>query len=88
VALGRARRGVPKQATSKSLFERTLLVLVAVLMGLVIGQAAGILAVLARESVAATFITGGATFAGTVTLMILIESALGLLRPDQPKPGS
>lgn len=59
---------------------RSLLVLVALLLGLVVGQVGGILAVVGGAPIASAFVTGGVAFAGTVTLVLLIQTALGLLK--------
>lgn len=58
---------------------RALLVLVALLLGIVFGQLGGILVAVGGATLAADFITGGVAFAGTVTLVLLIEKSLGLL---------
>ncbi len=58
---------------------RALLVLIAVLIGIIAGLVWGILAVAGGAHIAAAFGGGGAAFAGAVTLVLLIESSLGLL---------
>jgi hypothetical protein len=58
---------------------RFLLILGTLLLGIVVGIIGGILAVLNGSTVAAAFVKGAVAFAGTVTLAIVVESALGLL---------
>ena len=55
---------------------RTLLVLVALLLGVIVGETAGILAVVGGSTITAAFVTGGVAFGGTVTLALLVQSAL------------
>ena len=59
---------------------RVLLVVVALLTGVIVGQVAGILAVVSGSSIADAFVAGGVAFGGTVTLALLIQTALGQLR--------
>jgi hypothetical protein len=56
-----------------------LLVSLAILIGLVVGLVAGILARVAGTSLAPAIRDGGIAFGGTVTLAIVIMTALGLL---------
>lgn len=58
---------------------KSLLVSVAILVGIVVGLGAGILARAAGKSTAAAIRDGGIAFGGTVTLMIVILTALGLV---------
>jgi hypothetical protein len=58
---------------------KSLLVLLAILAGLVVGIIGGILARIAGASLAKTFRDGGIALCGTVTLTIMIMNALGLL---------
>lgn len=58
---------------------RILLVLVALLLGLVVGQVGGILAMLGGATVAPAFVAGAIAFGSTVALALAIEKALGLL---------
>lgn len=58
---------------------KSLLVSLAILIGIVTGLVAGILARVAGASVAAAARDGGIAFGGTVTLVIVIMTALGLL---------
>lgn len=58
---------------------KSLLVSLAILTGLIAGLVAGILARVAGKSLAAAIRDGGITFGGTVTLAIMIMTALGLL---------
>jgi hypothetical protein len=58
---------------------KSLLVSLAILIGVVVGLVAGILARVAGRPVAAALRDGGVAFGGTVTLGIVIMTALGLL---------
>jgi hypothetical protein len=58
---------------------KSLLVSLAILVGVIVGLAAGILARVAGKSVAAAIRDGGIAFGGTVTLMLVIMTALGLV---------
>lgn len=58
---------------------RALLVLIALLFGVTIAEAAGILTVIGGATMASAVVAGGVAFGATVTLVLLIESALGLL---------
>ncbi|GAA1705503.1 hypothetical protein GCM10009765_63510 [Fodinicola feengrottensis] len=64
--------------TSPSM-SRSLLVIIAVLIGLIVALIAGILSSKDGASPAAASIRGAVAFAGTVTLMLLILNALGAL---------
>ena len=55
---------------------RVLQVLLAVLLGVIAGQTAGILAVLDGAMIAEAFVAGGVAFGGTVTLTIVVRNAL------------
>ena len=56
----------------------TLLVLVALLIGTNVAWAAGFLAVLGGASVASAIAGGGVAFAASVSLVLLVQSSLGL----------
>ena len=58
---------------------RALLVTLAVTFGIIAGMATAILCQLAGQNMPAAVIKGGAAFAGTVGLIIVIMEALGLL---------
>jgi hypothetical protein len=58
---------------------RLLIVVVAVLVGIIVGQVSGILACANGRSLSSAFAAGGVAFGGTVTLAILIANSLGLL---------
>jgi hypothetical protein len=58
---------------------RALLVALAVAFGIITGIATAILCQLAGQNMPAAIIKGGAAFAGTVALLIVIMEALGLL---------
>jgi hypothetical protein len=55
---------------------KILLVIAGLLLGLVAGQAAGILAVASGASLAAAFLAGGAAFASAVTLVLLVQNSI------------
>jgi hypothetical protein len=57
---------------------KSLLVSLAILVGVIGGLAAGILARVAGKSVPAAIRDGGIAFGGTVTLMLVILTTLGL----------
>ena len=57
---------------------KTLLVLVALLLGVVVGLVAGILITASGGALAVTVAAGGAGFGATVPLVLTIERALGL----------
>ena len=61
------------------IITRSLLVSLAVLIGLVVGLAAGILARVGGKSISGAIRDGGIAFGGTVTLMIVILTAIGLV---------
>lgn len=58
---------------------RMLLVVLAMMLGVVIGLVAWILARTGGASYSAAVTRGGVAFAGTVTLALLIEKSLGVL---------
>jgi len=58
---------------------RTLLLAVAVLMGVIVGLAASILARVGGKSLPVAIRDGGVAFGGTVTLTVVIMTALKLL---------
>ena len=70
----RAQRGAALNTTLHTV--KTLLVLVAILVGVVVAVTAGFLAVVNGSTVAAALATGGGAFAVSVTLALLIENAL------------
>lgn len=53
-----------------------LLVVMALQLGVIVGQVAGVLAAVSGASIAATFATGGGAFAVTMTLALLVENTL------------
>jgi hypothetical protein len=56
-----------------------LLVLVALLVGVIVGLVAGILDVATGSTIPGAVATGAVTFAGAVSLAILLQRALDLL---------
>jgi hypothetical protein len=60
--------------------ERYLLVWIALLLGVVIGQAGGVFAVLSGSTLPAAVIAGAVAFGSSVSLVVGIMCALGLLR--------
>ena len=58
---------------------RTLLVLVAILVAIVVALVTGILVMASGGGFATAAISAGVAFGGTVPLVLLIESALGLM---------
>jgi hypothetical protein len=76
--LGEGARPMNGSTTTASLV-RVLLVLITILLGIIIGQVGGILAAVNGSNVAAAFVTGGVTFAGTTTLVLVIFKSLGML---------
>jgi hypothetical protein len=56
--------------------QAVLLVAIAILLGVVAGEAGAILAVIGGSSIAAAVKAGAVTFSGTVTLVILILLAI------------
>jgi hypothetical protein len=63
---------------ASSRLTRTLLVLVAILVGIIVALLAGILVMATGGSVAAAATSAGVAFGGTVPLVLLIENSLGL----------
>ncbi|MFC5137235.1 hypothetical protein ACFPK1_03265 [Actinomycetospora rhizophila] len=55
---------------------RVLLVCIALLLGVAVGQVAGILAIVNGASVAQAFTAGGIAFGATVSLSLLVKDAL------------
>jgi len=64
-------------ASSSSI--KTLLVIVAVLVGIIVALIAGILASVGGAVLSVTIASGGVAFGGALTLVLLVENALGLL---------
>jgi hypothetical protein len=58
---------------------RVLLILGTLLLGVVVGLVGGILAMMNGSTMPASVARGAVAFAGTVTLCIVIEGALGIL---------
>jgi hypothetical protein len=56
---------------------KILLVIVALLLGLVVGEAAGILAVLGGAAITEAIVAGCVAFGATVTLTVLLQNQLG-----------
>jgi hypothetical protein len=56
---------------------KVLLVVIAILIGIIVGLVAGVLSRLGGADLTAAVIRGGVGFGGTVTLVLLIEHALG-----------
>ncbi|GAA2669667.1 hypothetical protein [Actinoplanes palleronii] len=69
-------KGAPTTPTRST---RTLLVLVAILVGIIVGLGTGILMAVSGSVLATAAISGGVAFGSTVPLVLLIESTLGLL---------
>ncbi|MER5482351.1 hypothetical protein ACWGVR_02165 [Streptomyces xanthophaeus] len=63
----------------RSIEVRVLLMGLAVMLGVIVGMTAGLLAWLGGSSTPVAIRHGGVGFGGTVTLAILIMTALGLL---------
>ncbi|MBT2449178.1 hypothetical protein J7F03_19180 [Streptomyces sp. ISL-43] len=63
----------------RSIEVRVLLIGLAVMLGVIVGMAAGLLAWLSGSSAPVAIRHGGVAFGGAVTLSILIMTALGLL---------
>lgn len=57
---------------------RTLLVLVAILIGIIVALIAGILVMTSGGAFSAAAASAGVAFGGTVPLVLLIEKSLGL----------
>jgi len=66
-------------ATATTPLVRTLLVLIALLVGVIVGEAGGILAAVGGATLTTAFTTGGVAFAGTTTLALVILKSLGVL---------
>lgn len=64
---------------SPSGLVKTLLVLVAVLSGIIVALIAGILTSTGGEELSSAIVSGGVGFAGSVSLVLLIEKSLGVL---------
>jgi len=64
---------------SPSGLVKPLLVLVAVLSGIIVALVAGILASAGGEELSSAIVSGGVGFAGSVSLVLLIEKALDML---------
>lgn len=64
---------------SPSSLVKTLLVMVAVLSGIIVALAAGMLASVGGDGVSSAIVSGAVGFAGSVSLVLLIEKSLGLL---------
>jgi len=58
---------------------KTLLVLVAVLSGIIVALLTGMLASAGGDELSSAIVSGGVGFAGSVSLVLLIEKSLGLL---------
>ncbi|MFI7536413.1 hypothetical protein [Streptosporangium sp. NPDC049376] len=59
--------------------RRMLLIFVAMLIGVIVGETTGILVAIDEGSVSRCFIAGGGAFAGTVALLLGVLHALKLL---------
>ncbi len=55
---------------------KVLLVVIAILIGIIVGLVSGVLSRLGGASLSTAVTRGGVGFAGTVTLVLLIEHAL------------
>jgi predicted branched-subunit amino acid permease len=77
-ASSRAPRGGAARRTPSKIV-RILLVLVALLVGVIVGLVAGILDVATGSTIPGAVATGAVTFAGAVSLAILLQRALDLL---------
>jgi hypothetical protein len=62
-----------------SYFVKTLLVLVAVLFGMIVALATGIVVSVAGAGLSSAIASSGVGFGGSVSLALVIEKALGLL---------
>lgn len=58
--------------------RRILLVVVALLLGVIVGLITGILTAIGGTTVAGEFLSGGAAFSAAVPLALLLEKELGL----------
>ncbi len=65
--------------SSPSGLVKALLVLVAVLSGIIVALIAGILVSTGGEELSSAIVSGGVGFAGSVSLVLLIEKSLGVL---------
>lgn len=66
-------------ARSSPQAARTLLVVVAILIGVIVALIAGMLASIGGAALSSAITAGGIAFGSAVTLVLLIMSALGLL---------
>jgi hypothetical protein len=64
---------------SSSYFVKTLLVVVALLLGMIVALITGMLASAGGAGLSSAIASSGVGFGGSVSLMLLIEKALGLL---------